>query len=91
MHTCSSPTAHTPTAAAGAARERNRGAETITTLCGERPDSKGKAYGGGRRGARTEGAAIQISVAGKGLTGYQACIALSERIIRLSKCIITIK
>ncbi len=55
------PTAHTMPDAAGAARERNRGAETITTLCGERPDSKGKAYGGGRRGARAEGAAIQIS------------------------------
>ena len=52
MHTHS----HMMPAAAGAAPERNRGTETITTLCGERPDSKGKAYGGGRRSrARREG------------------------------------
>ena len=52
------PTAPMMPDAAGGARERNRGAETITTLCGERADSKGKAYGGGRSARALGGAAI---------------------------------
>ena len=49
-------TGHMLAAAAGADRERNRGAETITTLCGGPPDSKGLANGAGRSARAREGA-----------------------------------
>ena len=56
FHTCMQPTAHMLPAAAAGARERNRGAETITTLCGAPPDSKGLANGAGRSARAREGA-----------------------------------
>ena len=56
----------------GRGHGRREGVETVQKLCGSLARSQGHPIAPGRTGPTGKGGAIQISVAGKGLTDYHA-------------------